>query len=203
MALRRVFASAVAVFRQERLAVLRRLGFRPGMPEFGEALETIVFHELTAFRDYVSGEPLAYWRSTSGFEVDFVIDDHTAIEVKAKENVSPQDLERSQASRVGQLVAQAVDQRDQRVAEDAPFTAEVAHGFEGLLPCLLGEKARLSVELLRQAQAGEAQVVFGLAEPALRLGSVLVLAHNSTPSARADASTPRGSRLRRANSAGV
>ena len=31
-------------------------------------------------------------RSTSGFEVDFVIGDHTAVGVKAKESVSPQDL---------------------------------------------------------------------------------------------------------------
>jgi hypothetical protein len=30
--------------------------------------------------------------STSGFEVDFIIGDHTAVELKAKENLSPQDL---------------------------------------------------------------------------------------------------------------
>ncbi|MBI2930119.1 MAG: hypothetical protein HYY16_00585 [Planctomycetes bacterium] len=40
----------------------------------------------------MSGEPVTYWRSTSGFEVDFVLGDHTAVEVKAKEVVSPQDL---------------------------------------------------------------------------------------------------------------
>jgi predicted AAA+ superfamily ATPase len=66
--------------------------FRPHTPEFGQAVETLVMHELTCHRDYVSGEPLAYWRSTSGFEVDFVIGDHTAVEVKAKASVSPQDL---------------------------------------------------------------------------------------------------------------
>jgi predicted AAA+ superfamily ATPase len=49
-------------------------------------------HELVCYRDYVSGEPVNYWRSTTGFEVDFIIGDHTAIEVKAKKNVSPQDL---------------------------------------------------------------------------------------------------------------
>ena len=74
------------------VATLQGRRFSPGTPEFGEALETIVFHELAAYRDYVSGEPLAYWRSTSGFEVDFVIGDHTAVEVKAKENVSARDL---------------------------------------------------------------------------------------------------------------
>ena len=51
-----------------------------------------MFHELAAYRDYVSSEPLAFWRSTSGFEVDFVMGDHTAIEVKAKANVASQDL---------------------------------------------------------------------------------------------------------------
>ena len=61
--------------------------FRPGTPEFGEALETYLMHELTSHSDYVSQESLGYWRSTTGFEVDFIIGDHTAIEVKAKENV--------------------------------------------------------------------------------------------------------------------
>ena len=66
--------------------------FSSGTPEFGQALETIVFNELIAYRDYVSREPVSYWRSTSGFEVDFVLGDHTAIEVKANRNVSSQDL---------------------------------------------------------------------------------------------------------------
>jgi hypothetical protein len=42
--------------------------------------------------DHASGPPLSYQRSTSGFEVDFIIDDYTAVGVKAKENVAPQDL---------------------------------------------------------------------------------------------------------------
>lgn len=66
--------------------------FRPGRPEFGEALETYLMHELISYSDYVSQESLSYWRSTTGFEVDFIIGDHTAIEVKAKENVSAQEL---------------------------------------------------------------------------------------------------------------
>jgi len=66
--------------------------FRPGTPEFGEAFETYLLHELISYCDYASGETLSYWKSTSGFEVDFIIDDHTAVEVKAKENLSPSDL---------------------------------------------------------------------------------------------------------------
>ena len=63
-----------------------------GTPEFGTAFETWLLHELVCYRDYVSGEAIRYWRSTSGFEVDFILGDHTAIEVKGKENVSAHDL---------------------------------------------------------------------------------------------------------------
>ena len=65
---------------------------RPETPEFGAAFETWLMHELTAHSDYTSGEPLSFWRSTSGFEVDFIIGDHTAVEVKAKTNVAGRDF---------------------------------------------------------------------------------------------------------------
>lgn len=74
------------------VATLQGREFRPGTPEFGEGLETYLMHELRSYSDYVSGEPMAYWRSTSGFEVDFILGDHTAVEVKASRHVSPQDL---------------------------------------------------------------------------------------------------------------
>jgi predicted AAA+ superfamily ATPase len=74
------------------VSLLQGRKFRPGTPEFGEAFETYLMHELISYSDYVSGESLSYWRSTSGFEVDFIIGDHTAVEVKAKENVSLTDL---------------------------------------------------------------------------------------------------------------
>jgi len=53
--------------------VLQGREFRPGTPEFGEAFETCLMHELKSFNDYIAGEQLSYWRSTSGFEVDFII----------------------------------------------------------------------------------------------------------------------------------
>jgi predicted AAA+ superfamily ATPase len=73
-------------------AALQEREFRPGTPEFGEAFESYLMHELTSYSDYISGESLSYWRSKSGFEVDFIIGDHTAIEVKAKENLTPNDF---------------------------------------------------------------------------------------------------------------
>jgi predicted AAA+ superfamily ATPase len=62
---------------------------RTGTPEYGVAFETWLTHERAAQADYREAEPLACWRSTSGFEVNFVLGDHTAVETKAKPNVLP------------------------------------------------------------------------------------------------------------------
>lgn len=74
------------------VSALQGREFRPGTPEFGQAFETYLMHELTSYRDYVSAAPLSHWRSSSGFAVDFIIADHTAVEAKAKEIISSQDL---------------------------------------------------------------------------------------------------------------
>lgn len=77
------------------VGVLRKLQgriFSEGTKEYGEAFETYIMHELMSAHDYGFIGDLAFWRSTSGFEVDFLIGDHTAIEVKAKGNVSAHDL---------------------------------------------------------------------------------------------------------------
>lgn len=76
--------------------VARRLQGRgalsEGTPEFGGAFETFLMHELTALSDYKRALSLSFWRSTSGYEVDFIIDDHTAVEAKAKSVITPDDL---------------------------------------------------------------------------------------------------------------
>ena len=74
------------------VATLQDRQYHPGTPEFGEAFETYLMHELTCYSNYISKDALSYWRTTSGFEVDFIIGDHTAVEVKAKKNISRQDL---------------------------------------------------------------------------------------------------------------
>jgi predicted AAA+ superfamily ATPase len=74
------------------VAALQGREFRSGTPEFGEAFETVIFQELIAYRDYVSGESISHWKAKSGFEVDFIIGDHTGVEIKAGRNVSNQDL---------------------------------------------------------------------------------------------------------------
>ncbi len=79
------------------LGVARNLA-RIGMIEerskaFGDALEHLVFLELQAYRDYrLADFELSYWRSRSRLEVDFLINDEIAIEVKGTSRVSPSDL---------------------------------------------------------------------------------------------------------------
>src|SRR5438093_1008242 len=51
-----------------------------------------VTRNVPAFSRFLKVAALCNWRSTSGFEVDFIIGDHTAVEVKAKETVSLRDL---------------------------------------------------------------------------------------------------------------
>jgi len=69
-----------------------RRNLAPRSPEFGEAFESWVGHELRCYTDYVEPLDLCYWRSLSNFEVDFILGDRVAIEVKAKQNVGNRDL---------------------------------------------------------------------------------------------------------------
>jgi predicted AAA+ superfamily ATPase len=92
---------------------------KPGTPEFGMGFESFVFHELASHRDYLSSPPISHWRSASGFEVDFILGDHTAIEVKAKEIVSSQDLRSLRAlaeeKRFKRLVCVSLERRRRTV----------------------------------------------------------------------------------------
>ena len=70
-----------------------RRGLESGSPEYGLALEQPVFVELRATVDYGRLDTrLTYWRTRTGVEVDFLLDDHTAVEVKATRRVSSRDL---------------------------------------------------------------------------------------------------------------
>ena len=72
--------------------VLQGRTLAPGTPEYGQAFETYLHHELRCWSDYGEGQPLAYWRSTTGYEVDFILGDHTAVDVKARRTVPASDL---------------------------------------------------------------------------------------------------------------
>ncbi len=66
---------------------------RPGSETFGKAFENWVFHELSV-HVRASGRPyeIAYWRLSSGIEVDFVLGDaEVAIEAKGKSQLQSRD----------------------------------------------------------------------------------------------------------------
>lgn len=66
---------------------------KPRSPLFGQAFERFIYHELATYRDYVTQGSLHFWRSTTDDEVDFVLDESIAIEVKGKDLVSQRDLQ--------------------------------------------------------------------------------------------------------------
>ncbi len=79
------------------LGVVRALRGFPvvteGSADFGPFFEHFVYMELAAWRDYRSQRTaLNYWRSTSGFEVDFIVGNQLAVEVKATKRVDDRDL---------------------------------------------------------------------------------------------------------------
>jgi predicted AAA+ superfamily ATPase len=76
--------------------VARHLAKAPLITErskaFGDAFEHFLFLELKAAQSYAYLQDLHYWRSTSGFEVDFLVNNSIAIEAKGKINLDSKDF---------------------------------------------------------------------------------------------------------------
>ena len=71
----------------------RRSGLVAGSADYGAAFEHFIFTELRAHALYRKAEPLSYWRTASGLEVDFILGDGTtAIEVKSSATISTHHL---------------------------------------------------------------------------------------------------------------
>ena len=65
-------------------ALRRFKGVQEGTKEFGDFFEHFIYLELRAWIDYCRTTcTLHYWRSTSAFEVNFILDQKIAIEVKS------------------------------------------------------------------------------------------------------------------------
>ena len=61
--------------------------------DYGFAFEHYIYHELRAYADYNNlVDALFYWRSSSGHEVDFILNDILAVEIKSKSNITSKDL---------------------------------------------------------------------------------------------------------------
>jgi predicted AAA+ superfamily ATPase len=95
---------------------------RPKSELFGRAFEHFVLLEIRAWNSYRRHyKPISYWRSTSQFEVDFIIGNELAIEVKATDLVQDRHLKGLRALREEGLVKEycvvSCDQ-EKRVTED-------------------------------------------------------------------------------------
>jgi predicted AAA+ superfamily ATPase len=74
-------------------SLARRGRIELGSELLGRALEHFIALELRAFLSYRRhAVQLQYWRTTTGLEVDFVLDPYMAIEVKATQMVTPKHL---------------------------------------------------------------------------------------------------------------
>ncbi len=71
----------------------KRLNIQPKSELYGKCLEHLVFLELRACLSYSRNRnELSFWRSVNGQEVDFIIGDNIAIEVKATSRVQNKHL---------------------------------------------------------------------------------------------------------------
>ena len=94
-------AYASSKFYMFDLGVIRHLlGFEKiesGSTEYGKFFETYMAMEMRAYIGYRSRPklnitPLSYWRSLSGFEVDFILMEKVAIETKTTRRHTARDL---------------------------------------------------------------------------------------------------------------
>ena len=87
----------------------RNFQINPSTSEYGKSFEHFIAMELRAWLSYNRiKQSLTYWRSTTGFEVDFLIGNKLAIEVKATTRVHSQDLKGLKALQQEQIFSQYI-----------------------------------------------------------------------------------------------
>lgn len=77
--------------------MIRRLSGRKelvrGTPEYGHAFESWIMHEIASYSDaFRRDAEIAYWRTRTNLEVDFVVNEDVAIEAKTTHNATKDDL---------------------------------------------------------------------------------------------------------------
>lgn len=73
-------------------ALLGKAEIHQSDADYGDFFEAYIFQELSCYSSYNKLSEVRYWRSKSGFEVDFIFNDKIAIEVKATKRVAADDL---------------------------------------------------------------------------------------------------------------
>ncbi len=73
--------------------LLQRGNLTPRSEAFGKAFEHFMFQELKAHAHYSGlNYPISYWRTTSQYEVDFVLGHNVAVEIKSTEEINSKHL---------------------------------------------------------------------------------------------------------------
>lgn len=102
--------------------LLRRGQIEYGTELFGKAFESWCFHEISAHSAYSDAPyPIAYWRLTSGSEVDFVLGNAScAIEIKGTDRIREQHLGgllafREEYPEVKELIVVCLESKERRL----------------------------------------------------------------------------------------
>ena len=103
----------------------RRGELIPGSAEFGAAFEHFIFMEIRAHVAYsLLHYPVAYWRTFSGFEVDFVLADGAlAVEAKSTDNPAQEHLKGLRAFREESRPKRSISKKDDK--EGAPAVCRI------------------------------------------------------------------------------
>lgn len=89
---------------------LARRAPKMGTPEFGKSFEHFILMELMAYKAYKNPElELSYWRTASGLEVDFILNDmQVAIEIKTSQRVNESDARALKSLQEEHAVGQSI-----------------------------------------------------------------------------------------------
>lgn len=100
-----------------------RGGVEKGSELFGRAFEHFIYMEISAHSSYSElNYPIAYWKTASGFEVDFVLGDHElAVEVKSASMIGNRHLKGMRAFKeeyaAGRYIVVSMDPRPRKTAD--------------------------------------------------------------------------------------
>jgi len=100
---------------------LSRRAPRIGTPEFGKSFEHYILMELKAYQAYRNPElDIRYWRTSSGFEVDFILGDmNLVIEVKASQKIHRGHIKSLKALKeeysIGRIVIVSLEKHPRRL----------------------------------------------------------------------------------------
>ncbi len=98
-----------------------RVAYTEQTPEYGDAFETFMMNEVFAFSDYKRSLDLAFWRTSTDYEVDLLIDGQIAVEIKGTRRVGPDDLKGLKAiaeeHAFKKLVCVCLEQRPRKVGD--------------------------------------------------------------------------------------